>query len=117
LHQTFIIKPSGAKCNLACEYCYLISKETMYQGSQFYMEEALLETFIRQYFESQKLSGMTFSWQGGEQGLNYLCTGYKAFFKHIDHPMRRMAGLLHQRRPPAEIMTMISAGEIHSHHS
>jgi uncharacterized protein len=54
---------------------------------------------------------------GGKQGLNYLCTGYKAFFKHIDHHMRTMAGLLHQGRPPAEIMTMISAGEIHRHHS
>ena len=53
---------------------------------------------------------------GGEKGLNYLCTGYKAFFKHIDHTMRTMADLLHQRRPPAEIMVMISAGEIHGHH-
>ena len=41
----------------------------------------------------------------GESGLNYLCAGYKAFFKHIDKPMRIMAGLLRQSRPPAEIMT------------
>ncbi len=27
----------------------------------------------------------------GEPGLNYLCAGYKAFFTHIDRPMRMMA--------------------------
>lgn len=40
----------------------------------------------------------------GEIGLNYLCEGYKAFFHHIDQPMRKMARLLHQRISPAEIM-------------
>ncbi len=30
----------------------------------------------------------------GEAGLNYLCQGYKAFFYHIDRPMRIMANLL-----------------------
>jgi uncharacterized protein len=40
----------------------------------------------------------------GEPGLNYLCAGYKAFFKHIDRPMRIMASLLRQGRAPAEIM-------------
>lgn len=40
----------------------------------------------------------------GEPGLNYLCAGYKAFFKHIDLPMKEMTWLLKNRRPPAEIM-------------
>ena len=30
----------------------------------------------------------------GEAGLNYLCNGFKAFFQHIDIPMKRMASLL-----------------------
>ncbi len=38
------------------------------------------------------------------RGLNYLCAGYKKFFKHIDRPMRIMASLLRQNRAPAEIM-------------
>ena len=42
----------------------------------------------------------------GEPGLNYLCAGYKAFFTHIDRPMRIMADLLRQGRAPAEIMSM-----------
>jgi uncharacterized protein len=40
----------------------------------------------------------------GQQGLNYLCEGYKQFFRHVDRPMRLMAALIQQRRPPAEIM-------------
>ncbi len=45
----------------------------------------------------------------GEAGLNYLCEGYKAFFTHVDGPMRRMAEMLHQRRPPADIMQDLPA--------
>jgi uncharacterized protein len=40
----------------------------------------------------------------GEEGLNYLCAGYKAFFMHVDRPMRRMANLLRSGRPAADIM-------------
>lgn len=42
----------------------------------------------------------------GESGLNYLCEAYKSFFNHIDRPMKTMARLLRQQRPPAEIMKM-----------
>jgi uncharacterized protein len=48
---------------------------------------------------------------GGEVGLNYLCAGYKAFFNHIDRPMKTMASLLRQKRPPAEIMQILVAEE------
>ena len=40
----------------------------------------------------------------GEEGLNYLCAGYKAFFTHIDTPMKTMADLLRQGRYADEIM-------------
>jgi uncharacterized protein len=42
----------------------------------------------------------------GEEGLNYLCAGYKSFFTHIDGPMKTMAGLLRQGRFADEIMQM-----------
>jgi radical SAM protein with 4Fe4S-binding SPASM domain len=42
----------------------------------------------------------------GEEGLNYLCAGYKAFFTHIDGPMKMMAGLLRQGRFADEIMQL-----------
>ena len=41
----------------------------------------------------------------GEPGLNYLCTGYKHFFQHIDLPMRYMANELRHRRSPMSVMT------------
>ncbi len=40
----------------------------------------------------------------GEEGLNYLCAGYRAFFMHIAKPMQRMAELLSQGRYADEIM-------------
>ncbi len=39
-----------------------------------------------------------------EPGLNYLCPGFKAFFHHIDAPMRRMCELLRENRAPSEIV-------------
>ena len=43
----------------------------------------------------------------GEPGLNYLCAGYKAFFTHIDRPMRMMADLLRQGRYADEVMGIL----------
>ena len=40
----------------------------------------------------------------GEPGLNYLCAGYKMFFRHIDPYMRFMAAELAAQRPPANVM-------------
>jgi uncharacterized protein len=42
----------------------------------------------------------------GEEGLNYLCEGYKAFFKHADGPMKTMAGLMRRGRQAEEIMQL-----------
>ncbi len=44
----------------------------------------------------------------GEPGLNYLCPGYKAFFHHVDGPMRRMADLLRQGRYADEVMAILA---------
>jgi uncharacterized protein len=45
----------------------------------------------------------------GEAGLNYLCTGYKSFFHHVDGPMRIMSDLLRRNRAPSEISAMLLA--------
>jgi uncharacterized protein len=47
----------------------------------------------------------------GEPGLNYLCAGYKAFFRHVDPYMRFMAAELAAQRPPANVMQWIAKRE------
>jgi uncharacterized protein len=39
-----------------------------------------------------------------ESGMNYLCPGYRLFFKHVDPYMRFMAEELRQQRAPANVM-------------
>jgi uncharacterized protein len=45
----------------------------------------------------------------GEPGLNYLCAGYKKFFRHVDPYMRFMAAELAAERPPSNVMRWIAA--------
>jgi len=47
----------------------------------------------------------------GEAGLNYLCSGYKAFFRHADQPMRIMADLLRRGKNADEVMKVMEMGE------
>ena len=45
----------------------------------------------------------------GEDGLNYLCKGYKLYFSHVDPYMRFMADELRQRRAAANVMSWVKA--------
>lgn len=47
----------------------------------------------------------------GEPGLNYLCEGYKHFFKHINPYMNFMAEDLRAGRAPANIMQIVGKAE------
>jgi radical SAM additional 4Fe4S-binding domain len=40
----------------------------------------------------------------GKPGLNYLCEGYKLFFKHVEPFMKFMAEELKNKRPTANVM-------------
>ncbi|MBT5873356.1 MAG: anaerobic sulfatase maturase [Candidatus Latescibacteria bacterium] len=64
-----MMKPRGAICNLDCEYCYFLSKESLYPGSEFRMSDELLENYIKQYIDAQQIPEVTFAWQGGEPTL------------------------------------------------
>ena len=44
----------------------------------------------------------------GEDGLNYLCEGYYAFFTHTGPLMRFMAEELRHHRPPANVMAYLA---------
>ena len=45
----------------------------------------------------------------GAEGLNYLCPSYKAFFHHIDRPMKAMSQLLRDGRAPSEAAAVLAA--------
>ena len=47
----------------------------------------------------------------GEEGLNYLCVGYKAFFHHIDGSMKLMVDLLRRRRYAEDIMRVFATAD------
>jgi uncharacterized protein len=47
----------------------------------------------------------------GEEGLNYLCAGYKRFFAHVAPFMEHMLELLKRRLPPALIMDELRRAE------
>jgi uncharacterized protein len=65
-----LAKPAGAICNLDCAYCFFLSKEELYPGSRFRMEDGLLETYVRQLIEAHARSPeVTIAWQGGEPTL------------------------------------------------
>ena len=68
-------KPTGAICNLDCEYCFFLSKEMLYPGSRFRMAEEVQETYIRQLLEAhQQAPEVVVAWQGGEptiMGLDF----------------------------------------------
>jgi uncharacterized protein len=81
-------KPTGAVCNLACDYCYFLRKEELYPGSSFRMSDVVLERVVEETLSAQPGPDVTFAWQGGEPTLMGL-----AFFE-------RAVALAESRRRP-----------------
>ena len=73
-----MLKPVGARCNLACKYCYYLEKEslvhqahndhnhTFVHEAPSFMDERLLEHFTQEYIEMQSTPQVLFTWHGGE---------------------------------------------------
>lgn len=96
-------KPTGAICNLDCEYCFFLSKESLYPGAEWRMSDELMETYISQLLESQRGDRVTIVWQGGEptmMGLPFyrrmmeLVEQYRPPHMHIEHAMQTNGTLL-----------------------
>lgn len=66
-------KPIGPICNLDCSYCYYLEKEKLFpshrKAADFRISDATLESFVRQYIQSQPNDVISFAWQGGEPTL------------------------------------------------
>ncbi len=65
-----LAKPTGAQCNLDCDYCFFLSKEMLYPDSRFRMSDERLEDYLRQLIEAHaQAPEVTIAWQGGEPTL------------------------------------------------
>lgn len=80
-------KPAGAHCNLACDYCYYLEKQKLYQnGDKHIMSDQLTEVFIREYIQSQFGNEVNFTWHGGEPMIRPL-----SYYKKVVRWQRRYA--------------------------
>lgn len=74
-----MLKPIGAACNLACNYCYYLEKSNLYKHQpKRQMSEELLERFVKDYIEAQTMNEVVFTWHGGEPTLRPLSFYQKA---------------------------------------
>ena len=63
-------KPTGAICNLDCEYCFFLAKEELYPGSGFRMPPDVHEAYISQLLAAQRgVDEVVVAFQGGEPTL------------------------------------------------
>lgn len=77
-HPLYVmVKPAGAHCNLACEYCYYLEKSKLYPDySNQMMSDELLDRFTQEFIEAQTMNQVMFQWHGGEPLMRPL-----AFYK------------------------------------
>ena len=64
-----LAKPGGAICNLDCTYCFFLSKEQLYPGDRFRMDDDLARSYITQLIEAHQTREITIAFQGGEPTL------------------------------------------------
>ena len=68
-------KPTGAVCNLDCEYCYFLSKDQLYPDSAFRMDPSVHEAYISQLLAAHRgVDEVVVAFQGGEptmMGLDF----------------------------------------------
>ena len=92
-----LVKPTGAVCNLACEYCFYLGKDQLYPGGPFCMTGEVLEVYIKQLLASGQAPEVSVAWQGGEpllMGLDFfersveLVNKYKSPFHHISYTLQ-----------------------------
>lgn len=93
-------KPIGPVCNLDCQYCFYLRKEALFpenhKASDFRMNDATLENYIRQYIAGQPVEDIAFAWQGGEPtmlGLDFFRRVVELQKKHTP-PGKRISNAL-----------------------
>jgi uncharacterized protein len=84
-----VAKPVGPICNLNCEYCFYLEKQSLFgSGGEFRMAAEVLSAFITDYIANQPTPEVAFVWQGGEPtlaGIN--------FFRRVIELQKPFAGM------------------------
>ena len=63
-------KPIGPVCNLSCQYCFYLEKQSLLSpGEQYRMSDSILSALITNYIASQPTPVVDFVWQGGKPTL------------------------------------------------
>lgn len=64
-------KPSGSDCNLNCDYCFYLEKQSLYREKPVtHMDDDTLEAYVRHYIAaSEPQNEVAFTRQGGEPTL------------------------------------------------
>ena len=73
-HYAIEVKPIGAACNLRCEYCYYLGKDSLSpssspkrEGSMGIMADEVLERYVQQVIAIHgRQAEIEFAWHGGE---------------------------------------------------
>ena len=95
-----VAKPTGAACNLDCQYCFFLSKELLYSSKRQQMSDQTLAAYVAEYLAASPDGEVTMLWQGGEptlRGLPFfrtlidLCERYRRPEQHVVHAMQTNA--------------------------
>ena len=62
---SLLVKPVGARCNLACDYCFYLDKAALYPHGPTLMPDAVLERMLESYL-SLPFDVFSVAFQGGE---------------------------------------------------
>ena len=99
-----LAKPTGAVCNLRCDYCFYLEKEKLFPEKEiFRMSDAVLESYIRQYAGAQPSPEVEFVWHGGEPTL----LGIDFFRKAVEYqkPYRKLKTIKNSLQTNGTLLT------------
>ena len=80
---SLLVKPVGAACNLACDYCFYLDKSSLYPDGPAVMPQEVMERMVSSYL-AMPFDSYSITFQGGEP----LLAGIR-FFRSVAGAVRR----------------------------
>ena len=69
-----VAKPTGAACNLDCQYCFFLSKELLYSSKRQQMSDQTLAAYVAEYLAARRAD-----------------IAWTAVFPHAHRPVRALS--------------------------